>query len=409
MAILRNIQIAKQYNVTPATVGNWIDQARSNKINLELTSVNGKYYIEDVESNRLELERLKKHGVKFRSKQNGIVKIDVNPKLYEIFSEEQLVSLFVNISYYNLIPVKFSYTGQGAVHFEDGFKKSIQNPDSAQSLELGLIQKYFESISERITSESHSSNKKINLIELGADDSTYALLNGLQYLKEHDTLHKYISVGISEDMAKIRANNIHNSLQVEAWKYIFDIEENVIRNLLFKEKDNNNFINFCTLLFSNLSNIRNVPALLGNLVESLSPDDYLLVSTILGDSSGVDKIQNKSSQNIVARHSWLLELLGLSPYISTQYYSYDSTNRLRSSYFVMNRDVEVNFQINGKNYPLLLQRDRKITFFISNRYTLSELMTFFSNAGFIVDQYNCDREEKFALFLLRSKPARLNL
>jgi hypothetical protein len=403
MSILRNIQVARQYNVTPATVGNWIEQARNNKIKITLTSVNGKYYIEDSAENRLELERLKQQGVKFRSKQNDVVKVNVDPKIYDIFTEEQLVSLFVNISYYNFIPVKLSYTGEGAFHFDAGFRKSIENPISGQSLELSLIEKYFESISKRIIIENSKDSKKINLIELGADNSTYAVIDGLHFLKDHDFLNKYISVGISEDMAKIRQDNIKNELDVETSKYIFDIEENVLRNILFKEKENNSYINLCTLLFSSLSNIRNVPALLGNLVESLSPDDYLLVSTILGDDTGNDRVQNKNSQSVVKRHSWLLDLLGLTPYISAQFFDYEVGTRKRSGYFIMNRDVEVTFQINGKEYPILLERDKKITFFVSYRYVIGELMSFFKNAGFVIDQFNTDSEERFGLFLLRIK------
>ncbi|MEM1312876.1 MAG: L-histidine N(alpha)-methyltransferase [Patescibacteria group bacterium] len=225
----------------------------------------------------------------------------------------------------------------------------------------------------------------------------------MKNLENKNYINKYISVGISPEMARIRQKNINENTEIPTSKYIYDVEENILRNLLFKEKENNKYTNLCTLLFSGLSNIRNVPALLGNLVESLSPNDYLLLSTVLGDDSSEDLIKNKVSQNIVNRHSWLLDLLGLTSYISSQFYNYDSTNRLRTSYFIMNRDIELEFEIDGREYTISLLRDEKITFFVSNRYTSSELFNYFANAGFVVDQYNTDREQIFALYLLRVK------
>ncbi|MEM1312265.1 MAG: hypothetical protein AAGF07_02260, partial [Patescibacteria group bacterium] len=86
MSILRNVQIAKKYNVTPATVGNWIEQAKNNKLDLDITTVNGRTYIEDTPQNHLELQRLKQKGAKYRAKQAGVLKVKVDPKIYEVFT-----------------------------------------------------------------------------------------------------------------------------------------------------------------------------------------------------------------------------------------------------------------------------------------------------------------------------------
>jgi uncharacterized SAM-dependent methyltransferase len=407
MAILRNIQIAKKYNVTPATVGNWIEQARNNKINLDLTSVKGKFYLEDTPQNHLELERLKKQGVKFRSKQSSILKVEVSPSLYKIFTEDQIINLFTNISYYNFIPAKFSYTGDGAQFFEEGFIKSLNNPSSKLSVEMDLIESYFEDISERILNDNLLNNKKLNIIELGADNSTHALVKGMKYLNNKNYLNKYISIGISSEMAEIRQKNIQKNMDLKTSKYIFDIEENVLRNILFKEKDNEKYINLCTFLFSGLSNVRNASVLLNNLIDSFSPNDYLLLNTVLTNDAREPKGKSASNQSIIKRHSWLLELLGLTNYITVEYHDYDIDKKIRSSYFVLNRDVELIFKIEGSDHSVFLKRDQRITFFISYRYSVGQLMNLFNNTGFIVDQYNCDRNGMFGMFLLRIDQSKL--
>ncbi len=399
MAILRNIQVANKYNVTPATVGNWIEQAKNRRINLELSGINGKFYIEDTENNHKELARLKEQGAKFRAKSAGApIQITPDPRLYEVFTEDQLIGLFYNISNYNTIPVKYSYSGKGADYYNTGIQELLSDKNSSEYDTVQLVNANFKQIAEKF-----SGKLKANLFEIGHDCATYAVKGAVDTLRQQEVLNNYFSLSISKQMNRIRQANLSKWFNLELKAFDIDLEEELARKVLFNQKIDSDVVNICLLLFSTITNVKNLPRLLSNLYDSIDSNDYVLVSTALTDETKKDKISKYAPLSFIQRFQWLTDYLGISDYINMNNFNYDSEQRMRSRYFVVNQDLEINFNIGGEQHMLKLHRDHKITYFYSYRYTLIELIDLFRKSGFIVDQYNSSQKEDLGLFYLRKK------
>lgn len=395
MAILRNIHVARKYNVTPATVGNWIELAKNRRINLSLTTINGRSYIEDTDLNHLELQRLKNQGVKHRAKSTS-VRITPDPKIYKIFTEDQLISLFANISYYNMIPVKFSYTDVGAQYYNAFFKESLNNVKSAGYKEMSIINSNFLSIVGKFEGAA-----SVNLVEVGTGNIGSTAKSLIEEFKKNNQLSTYISISSSDKMLEIRKKDLEPKIKNKISSYKMDIEENVIRNILFKENKDLKTRNLCLVLQGFLGNVRNTSVVLSNLAESMSNNDYICMSVALVDENSVDKTDSKVGDNFEQKHIWLLEVLGISKYIDTKHYEYDAFKKLRSSHFTLLQNVEIVFQIDGREIVLYLERDRVITFFINYRFTLTEVIKLFDDAKLRVEQYHAYKDGGLGLFLVR--------
>ena len=399
MSIYRNKKFADQLNISPATIANWITKARKGLLNLQLSRVQGKYYLLDTEHNQKELLRLKLEGEKFKPK-SKLIRISPDPELYKIFSNDQLLNLFINLKYNNFIPVKYSYIGPGAYHYHNGLEKAVISEGSIHFIEHNLISTNFKSILRKKMNESGVKNKTFSIVELGSDESTKSLSEGLSLLENSGLLNSYISVGLSEDMHNIRTININDN-RINCINHTIDIEESLLSNTLLKHKLENNTVNFLTLLSGSIGNIPNVQSFLANLSKLLTNEDYLFIDSVLTDDNGVDKIPNKSTPYNTMRHEWLFDMLGLMDYIDIEYYGYDSQNKVRNKYLVMKKDVTIDFEIDNKTFSLNLQKDQKIVFFVSYRYTLNQFLSYFNNLGLVVDQFNTDESQKLGLFLLR--------
>ena len=400
MAILRNINVARKYKVNPATVGNWIDQAKSGRIDLELTSVRGRTYLEDTEHNHLELQRLKEQGVKFRAKNlNTVVKITPDPKIYEVFNEKQIISLITNIQEYNTIPVKFSYNEEGAKYYYQAIQAEIKISGTNTFLEEKTLNYYVKNFIHSLMKQG----KKINLVEIGPDYSAHLIKDVIDYLQENKALNKYISIGMSEEMYKIRKKNLLETHGILPIKYIRDIEEELIRDILYLEKmEDSNVVNVCLYLNSAITNVKNINHLLGNFTESMIGDDRLIINTLLADITKKDFVSKKLNIDVRNnRHKWLIQMLGLEKSITIEAIEVIPVLGSRRVNLILDKTVEIEFLIQNKKFTLKLEQDQKINIFFSKKLLLEDFSPMFVSSNLILEQYNLLSETNNGTFFLK--------
>jgi uncharacterized SAM-dependent methyltransferase len=395
MSILRNIHVARKYNVSPATVTNWIETAKEGKINLELTRVGAKFYIKDTASNNAELLKLKEQGAKFRSK-SSLIKVEPDPKIYDIFTEEQLIDLIMSISSYNHIPVKYCYHDEGAKYWDKSYLESIKDPNSGASKELNLINKNIDFILDKFANV-----EKINLIDFGPGNS-FPVKNILDKLISMKKLNNYVTIDTSDDMLEISSRNVHNWFGIETIKHKVDFELQSLRNILFQKSEDLQTRNLCVYFGATLSNNSNRLATLAHLASSLNENDYLWIATDLHSKQEFKEFNTTLGKSYDNLWEWTYNLLRINSHINTSDYEYNYLTQQKTRFFTMKSNVEINFKLKGGNYSLNLEKDRNITFMLSYKYSLEEILKDFSNVGLTVDQYNCDHDT-VALFLARPK------
>lgn len=404
MSLLRNIDIAKKYQVSPATVQNWINYTLEKKLDLELTKVNGRTFIEDTEANEQKILKIRAQGVKFRSK-NNVLKVIPDPKLYQTFSEKELISLFVNINDYNNIPVKFSYHDVGARYYYEAIRDELKIQESSVNDELTIINNHLRGIIQTFTDQG----KKINIIEMGWDYSTSLVKETLEYLINTGSLNNYISVGSSQEMYNIRQKDVKDWFGIEAKKYILDIEDEPIQPMLFLERGGDpNIINICLVLSSGVSNTPNLSAFLGKLSSGFSKNDYLIVTTGLINENGENSFGNKkwALDKRILRHTWLFQALGILDHITISPPTYQTDKKKVVRTFAANQDIEIALTINNSEVLIRMERDTIVSFFGSTRFSLTQLIKAFNNGQLDLQQFNFLRGGYEGLFFLSKRNSR---
>src|ERR1700737_896079 len=113
----RNVDIKKLYHVADNTVGSWIERARNKRNDLEIIEENDKFFIANTEKNRLVMKDLVDQGKKYinsRSRKD----VQVSPRLYEMYSQEQVFEIFDSIETVGELPLQYSYFDGGAKYWD---------------------------------------------------------------------------------------------------------------------------------------------------------------------------------------------------------------------------------------------------------------------------------------------------
>ncbi|NBM14964.1 hypothetical protein [Streptomyces sp. GC420] len=129
MLHFKNRELAEKYHVSPKTVSNWIDLAKSGKADLMLVQ-KGKYsYVADTQENDTVLKLLAAKGKKYRNTAY-FKEVSPRPGFYDIYSDRQILDIITNLSVHGEVPLpsvrlackrvnQYNYLQDGAKHWED--------------------------------------------------------------------------------------------------------------------------------------------------------------------------------------------------------------------------------------------------------------------------------------------------
>jgi hypothetical protein len=387
MGMMRNIDVSRTIGVSPATVKNWITYALSNKIHLDVTRVGERYYIEDNAENKDRMFKLKTRGMKFRSR---VSKIEVKPEssFYDVFSKEQIIDIATSMSYHSYLPLKYSYTHLGVKWFYESIMDML-DAKAAFSKVLNELILYINQTVDRII----LSGRKVNIIEVGHNFSTYALGDVCLKLNKAGLLNKFITVSLSTAMNDLREDYLKNKFFIDSsvtvQKYLLDFEVKSLKSILFEQQlnldESEQPINLCFFLIGTLNNSREYVRSISNLSASLSNSRDLIVTDIdLADEQGKDLFPRENHDNVAIsnRFYWLLRMLNLHKHIEIEKYYYNPITFERFKYYTINHNI---------------------TFFYLKRFKYQELIDIFKNLNLRVENYNYLNADNSGFFVLSRK------
>lgn len=367
MNVFKNTEIAREYNVSDPTVMNWIQAAIEGKNNLQLTKVKEKFKIIVNEHNQAELLRLSKISFTYRNKIQKST-VAVNPELYKILNESQIIELINELKTNKQIPLKFSYLNEGADLWDKYVDENLKN---------GI---YVEAdINDQLVSQSYAflmakiaGFKKVNVIDLGSGNA-YPLKNLLLEFNQKNILNKYIAVDISLDLAKIAEKNVKSWLpNLSAGTFIHDFERYDISDTLFENKLKDNVVNLIFLFGGTYGNLEDRGKFLRLLRHSLDDEDLLIIS---------DKITNKKAlssfghlTDYLKSITWLPELLGIDVDKCQINQKYESKIESRAMFLRVDKDYEIEFKIKGSIKKVEIFEGEEIRLWKHHMSTLSEVL-----------------------------------
>ncbi|GAB4145507.1 MAG: hypothetical protein OHK0017_05170 [Patescibacteria group bacterium] len=222
----KNAQIAKKYSVSRPTVSNWVEAAKRGENNLQLEIINDRLYIIDNLHNEAELFRLKDNSTKYRNKLS-FEKLEIDPRIYDIFSDSQLIELVSSLDREKTIPLKFSYFNGGSKAW-DNYIKTIVNQSHYYVDGLAqLLSTSLDYISFRLKQSSFT-----NIIDIGPGNGI-TLKPLLDKLKADKVSFNYTAIDLSQQMLDVLKDNyaeLYPDINVST--VLADVEQIMIRDTL---------------------------------------------------------------------------------------------------------------------------------------------------------------------------------
>jgi uncharacterized SAM-dependent methyltransferase len=341
----KQVDVAREFGVTEATVHNWIKASENGFNNLKIVVRKGKKCIINDDHNNAEMHRLKEKGRKHTSNVNQITVYADEKKLNESLGKQNVTRLINSLLTNREIPHKFSYMGDGSEIWREfyanttksGSKYYTSNSDS-ESLDkmLPAISGYLKDCT------------KINVIDLGCGDGR-PLVNLTHSLNTIKEIKNYVAVDISQGMIDLAKENLLASIpNLMIQEEVLDLETASLQDLLYNlkkgDKDVANIIFIIGGTLGIFGEEQKQVRILQNIKDGMDPNDLLIIS------NAVDTVKNRTEfpafQNGKGANELLLNLpaiLGIKDYM----------------YKV---DLNYNDQLGLREYNLLLKNSLKIIF-----------------------------------------------
>lgn len=403
MKTLTNIEISRIYKVSHVTVGNWIKLAIEKKNELEIEKKGNKFVILDTFKNRKEMELLATRGSKFRNSV-GYKKVEADPRLYEIFSESNLIELFTELDSKKIVPLKFTYCDGGADLWRQYTEGDLEDPNySYFKEEIDLFISNIGALLPRFRKY-----KKINLVDIGPGTGYLASKIISKFLKEGFEI-TYRAIDISQDMLNIVESNFKKWFpNLKITTEVNDFDYMITRDLLFKNKDNDtqSACNLILFIGDTIGNALDRYRVLRNFYDSMYKDDFLFMNATLKFFGQAEHAFGFLNRNKVVEQSlWIPNLLGIE---DADYNKNIKINEKLDCWVLnltLNKNIDISVKIKGKEYITSVFKDEEITVYNWFNYSFKELNKELVEVGLLTVHLAVSQDNFQALLLCQPDKA----
>jgi uncharacterized SAM-dependent methyltransferase len=313
MLYFKHDELANKYHVSLRTIHNWMNEAKSGKLNLTLHSINNKQYVANTAKNITLLSNLVESRRKFRNTK-AVKSITPRPEFYKVYNEKQIYDIATNLEIHHEIPRQYNYLNGGASHWDQyAVRLAGENEPNIVNGTIKLLR-----IGQNYLDELLSKYKKVNVIDIGVGNA-YPTRGLLDHLLTQKKMGRYIALDISPDILKIAERNIYNWFddRISFEGYECDINYDRFSDLLIQEyvKENaKDTINLVLLLGGTLANMRTPDGAYKVIHDSMGINDFLIYTKKL-DTQATRQYFDFSVNPGVARlaeiHRLVVDLLNI--------------------------------------------------------------------------------------------------
>ena len=375
MNTLKNIQIAREYNVSSSTVTRWIQLCLEGKNNLQLFEKNKKHLILDNPHNRAEITRLVEEGKKYRSNID-CKRTTPSKKFYEVFTDNQLIDILHVIKTEREISHKYSYINQGAELWDKFIMDNEPNDGYLTGSRLEeLLNENFNYINYKL-----DNYEKLNIINIGPGNSIPVREVLSKFIKA-GKLNKYIMIDISPEMLKVSEKNVKKWFpELECVSIVGDAENINISEVCFENHNNNN-ANLILYLGSTIGMHKNQSRVFDNIHTGLENNDLFIFSNT------IDNTQNRSSffyaknPNNYQLHTWIAKEIGIDIDLCELKTQYDPITNAKVLNLFLDKDYEISFEVNSIKGKLELYRGEPISLWRMHMTDINKLTKNLNESG----------------------------
>ncbi|HEX8182708.1 MAG TPA: L-histidine N(alpha)-methyltransferase [Candidatus Saccharimonadales bacterium] len=369
MLYFSNQELANTHHVSVRTVRNWIESAKSGKLDITLHTKGERVYIANTSKNIAVVQGLAKTGKKFRPHRSQKT---VTPKseFYELYTQGQLYDIVSDLEINHEIPRKYNYFGKGADNWNN-YAKRLSQEDTPNTLKASIEllqnnQEYLDYLLEQYD--------QINVIDVGVGNSL-PVREFLGRLLEKKKIGRYIGLDISPTMLKIAESNIQSWFggDIIFEGHEVDIDHERFGNLLAEEyikTDSSRTTNLIMFLGGTIANFRKPETVLQVIHDSMGVNDFFIHSQKLDTLSSrryFDFNPTPSTSQLAPLHQYIFDLLNIDDSLYEVDMGLDKTHHERYIRVILKVGLDIRFRFQGgervisfdKNDKILLWRARQ--------------------------------------------------
>jgi len=405
MLYFRNIELAEKYHISLGTVRNWIEAARSEKLDLVLYAKGDRSYVANTANNIIAIERLVEGGKKYRPRRAFKI-LSPKPEFYRLYNEAQIYDIVTNIEVRREIPRQYNYFDGGAGSWDEYIQRmDKENAPSNLTMTRKLVAK-----SENYIDDLVEQYSKVNVVDVGVGNAL-PVKELLAHLLKQDKLGRYIAIDISPEMLNIAKANIQkwfgDTVKFEGYEY--DICRERFANILAEDyiknisKHTGNLILF---LGGTIQNFRKRDVPLQVINDSMGVNDLLIHTQKLDTDATRNQFDfsaQPGQQLLPPIHSLVLELLNISPSLYDLELGYDEQRHERYERIRFKVALTLKFIFEEGERLIDVNKGESLLLWRASQDSAMDILNQFDRNDFYVLQSSQTDDQEYILTVSRVK------
>lgn len=383
----KNTELAVRYNISEATVRNWIKATKEGKHQLELIDRGGRTYVANSIRNIPLIEGLVEQNRKYRNTLAAKT-ITPDPKLFKIFSEAQIYDIIRNLELHHEIPRQYGYFGWGAKAVDDYIAQQMSvDAPSVVRRSIEMLAANYSYIDKRL-----ANFKKVNVVDIGVGNAM-PIKDLLSRLVAQGKLGRYIGLDFSEDMLSIAKRNLKgwfgSSFQFEG--YQVDITHERFANIVAEDylSPEQDVINLVLFLGATPMNFRAPADAFKTISESMNPYDLLIYTDSVRLAASPEWIRytykvEPSRLELLDRHKFVLDLLNIKDPLYVAEMGFDEAAKQGYSRARLKFALTLKFELEDGVRSVHFEKGEAITLWRCWRFIPRDLINLLESTGFYV-------------------------
>lgn len=387
MTYFKNVELAERYNISEATVRNWVKMTREAKLELTLVHEKGRYYVANTPRNLSVIEKLVEGNKKYRNSKSAKT-VKPRPQFYDFFTQTQIYDIVRNLEIHHEIPRQYNYFDGGADAW-DHYTEQLAHEESPNLLNrtTGLISENQSYLDRRL-----GKYRRINVVDVGAGNAL-PVKELLEHLLDQGILGRYIAIDISNELLQIAERNIAKWFKgrVAFEGYQLDITYERFANILaedYLKRSANDTANLVLFLGGTPYNFRNPDDAFRTINESMNPNDLLVYTDKLETEDMRPQWFNYNAKpgklTLAPIHRVVFDLLNIDESFYDVEMGFDKASHQRYARTRLKVALTLKFDFEDGERVLEFEKGDTILLWRSWQMTSSEVINQFERNGFYV-------------------------
>jgi len=408
MLYLKKSELVSTYHISEKTASNWIREAKTGKLNLELYEEKGKSYIANTNKNITLIEQLVEKRKKYRNTLT-IKTVTPDPEFYRLFTKSQVFNIISNLDIRREIPFQYGYFDGGAElwdrYAERLAAEKISNFLTSTIEQLKAHQEYVDRLASRY--------KRVNIIDIGPGNAM-PVRAFLQHLLDAKKLDRYVAVDISPAMINIAERNIRKWFgdKVRFESYQADVNYDRFGDLLHEyaiEETGEESINIVLAFGGTFANVRDADGAFKVIHDSLNRRDLFIYNLKLDSYAAQHYFDFDTAHSTPAldiKSKMVLDMLNIDESFYDVEVGYDTGSRSRYMRIRLKVELSVKFMFETGERTLTFDKNETILVWRFWHQNVQDVITQLYRNDFDVLQSNLTEDKQYLMTVSRVKSER---